>query len=162
MKIIKTIPNLDDNTICRIFVNTQRILLKDKNNADANNVLDAIKIEWDKRLKLFQIGKYKAASPEQGILSVVGYKVGNNGEKLEIRHQMLDYIMSDILPPVSSPAYMAEWGEKLSSTRYRKLHRVIKVLASSGETIGNMDKAVNEWKTDLNYLENTWRPRIYS
>ena len=83
-------------------------------------------------------------------------KVGNEGEKPAIRQQMLDYIMSDILPPVSSPAYMAEWGEKLSPQRYRKLHRVIQVLASSGQTMGNMDKAVNEWKADLKYLEDKW------
>jgi hypothetical protein len=40
---------------------------------------------------------------------------------------------------------MVEWGTKLSLTRYRKLHRVVRVLASSGKTLGNMDKAVIEW-----------------
>ena len=156
MKILKNIPSMDDNAICRLFVNAQRLLLKNKENSDAKLVLQAIKVEWEKRLKLFESGNYKATTPENGVLSVVGYKVGNEGEKPAIRQQMLDYIMSDILPPVSSPAYMAEWGEKLSPQRYRKLHRVIQVLASSGQTMGNMDKAVIEWKADLKYLEDKW------
>ncbi len=69
--------------------------------------------------------------------------------------------MSETLPPVSSPAHMAEWGKKLTKTRYRKLHRVIRVLASSGKTMGNMDKAVSEWEDDLEYLEKTWASKFY-
>ena len=101
MKILKNIPSMDDNAICRLFVNAQRLLLKNKENSDAKLVLQAIKVEWEKRLKLFESGNYKATTPENGVLSVVGYKVGNEGEKPAIRQQMLDYIMSDILPPVS-------------------------------------------------------------
>tara|TARA_B110000977_G_scaffold191251_1_gene263102 strand:- start:807 stop:1298 length:492 start_codon:yes stop_codon:yes gene_type:complete len=160
MKIIKNIPNLDDNSICRLFVNAQRLLNKNKNNTDAIKVLEAIKTEWERRLELFQSGNYKAASPEHGVLSVVGYRVGNEGENQQFRRQVLDYIMSNILPPISSPAYMAEWGVELSYTRYRKLRRVIQVLASRGQTMGNMNKAVSEWKSDLIYLENIWWSKI--
>ena len=53
---------------------------------------------------------------------------------------MFDYIISDVLPSVNSPAYMVEWSEKLSLQRYRKLHRVIQVLASSAQAMGNMEK----------------------
>jgi hypothetical protein len=68
--------------------------------------------------------------------------------------------MTETLPPVSSPTYMAEWGEKLTKARYRKLHRVIRVLSSRGKTTGNMDKAISEWEDDLEYLEKTWAKRL--
>ena len=91
---------------------------------------------------------------------MVGYKVGNEGEKTSIRRKLLDFIMSENLPPVGSPAYIAECGEKMSKDRYRKLHRVIRVLASSGKTKGNRDKAVIEWEEDLEYLENNWKFKV--
>lgn len=161
MKVIQNISNLDDNALSRLFANAQRLLSRGKNMEDAQMVIEAITEEWEKRLQLFLSGRYKAASPQNGVLSMVGYKVGNDGEKTVIRRQMLDYIMSETLPPVSSPAHMAEWGKKLTKTRYRKLHRVIRVLASSGKTMGNMDKAVSEWEDDLEYLEKTWASKFY-
>ena len=157
-KIISKISSMDDRAISRLFVNAQRLLLKDETNEDALKVLKAIEIEWDARLQKFVVGQYKASTPEQGLLSVMGYKVGNAGEKTLIRQRILDYILNSDLPPVASPAYMAEWGARRSPTRYRKLHRVIRVLASSGRTLGNMDKAVIEWEEDLEYLENKWSP----
>ena len=64
--------------------------------------------------------------------------------------------MSGTLPPVASPAYMAEWSEPNTRQRYRKLHRVIRVLASSGKKFPNMELAVQNWEDDLVYLERTW------
>ena len=160
LKVIQNIPNLDDNALSRLFVNAQKLLDKNEENFDARQVIEAIKSEWKIRLQLFNQNKYKAATPENGVLSVVGYKVGNEGEKTSIRRKLLDFIMTENLPPVGSPAYMAEWGEKMSKERYRKLHRVIRVLASRGKTLGNMDKAVIEWEEDLEYLENHWEPKV--
>ena len=158
MKVINNIPKMDDRALTRLFINAQKLLTKNPSNADALTVLSAIQIEWDDRLKKFLAGKYKASTPEQGLLSVVGYKVGNEGERKPVRHTILDYILTSDLPPVASPAYMAEWGHKNTPERYRKLHRVIRVLASSGKTLGNMDKAVIEWEEDLDYLELKWAP----
>ena len=160
LKVIQNIPNLDDNALSRLFVNAQKLLDKNEENFDARQVIDAIKSEWEIRLQFFNQNKYKAATPENGVLSVVGYKVGNEGEKTSIRRKLLDFIMTENLPPVGSPAYMAEWGEKMSKERYRKLHRVIRVLASSGKTLGNMDKAVIEWEEDLEYLDNNWKFKV--
>lgn len=151
---------MDDNALSRLFINAQRLLHKNPENQDAISVIEAIKTEWEKRLREFRVGKHKASSPEQGVLSVVGYKVGNEGEKTPFRRQLLDYIMTDTLPFVGSLAHMAEWGEKLTRSRYIKLHRVIRVLASSGRTMGNMDKAVSEWEDDLEYLEEKWAPKV--
>lgn len=160
MKILNNLSQMDDNALSRLFSNAQNILLKNPKNLDAQTVLKAIEKEWEQRLRAYKFGTYKASTPEAGILSRVGYKVGNDGAKPKTRRQLLDYIMSGTLPPVGSPAYMEEWGEKLSTERYRKLHRVIRVLASSGRTLGNMDKAVGEWEDDLEYLESHWRPKL--
>ena len=156
-KIIEKIAQMDDNALARLLGNAQTILEKNSENKDAVNVIKAIQDEWARRLHLFCSGNYKASSPEHGVLSVVGYKVGNEGAPEQQRRLKLDYIMSGILPPVASPAYMAEWGEPKTHQRYRKLHRVIRVLASSGKKFSNMERAVLHWEDDLVYLEHTWK-----
>ena len=161
MKILSNIPNMDDNALARLMNNARAMLVKSPENQDAAKVIEYIEVEWQKRLHLFQSGKYKASTPENGVLSIVGYKVGNDGGKLRARRQILDYIMSGTLPPVGSPAYIAEWGEPLTRKRYVKLHRVIRVLASSGQTLGTMEKAVSDWEDDLLYLEQEWAPRFH-
>ena len=160
LKVIQNIPNLDDIRLSKLFVNAQKLLDKNEQNNDAKLVLNAVKDEWERRLRLFHQNKYKASSPKNGILSVIGYKVGNEGEKTSVRRKMLDYIMSETLPPVASPAYMAEWGDTLSKDRYRKLHRVLRVLAINGASMVNMDKAVSEWEDDLEYIENKWQNSV--
>ena len=159
LKVLANIPKMDDQALSRLFINAQK-MHNINNDQNAGLVLDAIKKEWAKRLELFEQNKYKASSPEQGVLHMVGYRVGNDGEKTAFRRHILNFIISDILPPVGSPAHMAEWGKPLSYDRYRKLHRVIRVLASRGKTMGNMDKAVSEWEDDLLYLEEFWRPKV--
>jgi hypothetical protein len=81
IRILQNIPKMDDNALSRLFINAQRLLYKNPENQDTISVIEAIKTEWEKRLREFRVGKHKASSPEQGVLSVVGYKVGNEGEK---------------------------------------------------------------------------------
>lgn len=98
----------------------------------------------------------KADTPEIGVLRAVGYKVCKDGVRQKHRRQILDYVMSETLPAVGSPAYIAEWGEPKTRVRYRKLHRIIRIFATSERTLDNMDKAVMAWEDDLEYLEKTW------
>lgn len=155
-KILDKIGQMDDNALARLLGNAQALLEKNADNKDAVLVIDAVQDEWARRLHLFRKGDYKATSPEHGVLSVVGYKVGNDGAPEKQRRLKLDYIMSGTLPPVASPAYMAEWGEPNTRQRYRKLHRVIRVLASSGKQFPNMELAVQHWEDDLLYIEKNW------
>ena len=110
MKILQKIPKMDDNALSRLFNNAQRLLHKNLKNQDAIIVIEAIKVEWEKRLTEFREGNHNATSPDQGVLSAGGYKVGNDGEKTAFKRQLLDYVMTDTLPFVGSPAHMAEWG----------------------------------------------------
>lgn len=155
-KILEKISQMDDNALARLLGNAHALLDKNEQNRDAAAVVKAVEEEWARRLHLFQRGDYKASSPKNGVLSVVGYKVGNDGGTEKQRRMKLDFIMCGILPPVASPAYMAEWGEPKTRQRYRKLHRVIRVLASSGKKFPNMELAVQQWEDDLEYLEKRW------
>lgn len=155
-KIIEKIRQMDDNALARLLGNALALLEKNADNKDAVLVINAVQDEWARRLHLFRKGDYKATSPEHGVLSAVGYKVGNDGVSEKQRRLKLGYIMSGTLPPVASPAYMAEWGDPNTSQRYRKLHRVIRVLASTGKKYQNMELAVQHWEDDLVYIEQTW------
>ena len=156
MKILENIPSMDDNKLARLFSNALEMKRKKKTEEDTDKVIKAVQEEWKKRLSLFEEGEYKADTPDQGILKTIGYKVGNDGVRKESREYLLDYILTSQLPLIGSPTYIAEWSEENSALRYKKLHRVIRVLASSAITIGNMNKAATEWEEDLLYIEKKW------
>lgn len=157
MKIIALIPGMDDNKLSVLFQNAQDMILKGRDAQAARTILAAIEAEWGRRLQAWQAGRYKADAPPEGVLRAIGYRVGNNGISEARRHQLLDFAITGTLPPVGSPAHMAEWGTPRSRTRYAKLHRVIRVLASSAHTLGTMERAAEEWEADLEYIERTWK-----
>lgn len=157
MKIIQQIPQLSDNKLATLFQNAQDWIYRGGVVEDAAAVISAIEQEWKERLSAYHRGRYKAETPPEGVLKAIGYRVGNHGLPEAKRHQLLDYAILGVLPPIGSPAYMAEWGPPSSRKRYRKLHRVIRVLASSAKTLGNMDLAASDWEDDLVYIEHRWR-----
>lgn len=156
MKVLEKIPQMDDNELSRLFANAIDLISRDKQVEQALKVKKAIQVEWKSRLEAFHSGNYKADTPDVGILKTIGYRVGNDGLPEHKRRILIDYVLSEILPPVGSPAYMAEWGEPETAERYRKAHRVIRVLASSAKTLGNQDKAASDWEADLAYMEQAW------
>ena len=156
MKVISKIPAMSDNELSKLFTNALELIHNKKMVDSAQQVLEAIEVEWSKRLEAYKDGEYKADTPEKGVLKTLGYRVGNDGVSSEKRKMLIDYLLNEQLPPVGSPAHMAEWGEPSSKQRYRKAHRVIQVLKSSASTLGYMDKAAKEWAEDLDYMEKTW------
>jgi hypothetical protein len=161
-RIVEKIPSMDDNQILHLFNNAMRLSEKPEKANEAEVVLLAIQNEWLKRLLRYQQHQYKAATPEVGMLKTLGYHVGNDGDKSAKRRKILDFIMTGVLPPVSSPAYVAEWGEPRTSKRYRKLHRTIQALKSGADHFDNREKAAIEWAEDLEYIEATWSARAVS
>ena len=156
MKVISKILAMSDNELSKLFTNALELIHNKKMVDSAQQVLEAIEVEWSKRLEAYKDGEYKADTPEKGVLKTLGYRVGNDGVSSEKRKMLIDYLLNQQLPPVGSPAHMAEWGEPSSKQRYRKAHRVIQVLKSSASTLGYMDKAAKEWAEDLDYMEKTW------
>ena len=147
---------MSDNELSKLFTNALELIHNKKMVDSAQQVLEAIEVEWSKRLEAYKDGEYKADTPEKGVLKTLGYRVGNDGVSSEKRKMLIDYLLNQQLPPVGSLAHMAEWGEPSSKQRYRKAHRVIQVLKSSASTLGYMDKAAKEWAEDLDYMEKTW------
>ena len=135
-RIVEKIPSMDDNQILRLFNNAMRLSEKPAKANEAEIVLLAIQNEWLKRLLRYHQCQYKAATPEVGMLKTLG----NDGDKSAKRRKILDFIMTGVLPPVSSPAYVAEWGEPSTSKRYRKLHRTIQALKSGADHFDNREK----------------------
>lgn len=156
VKILEKIPEYDDNQLSNLLLNALNLISEGKRVDDAKAVIEAIKEEWDRRLHEFNKGEYKADTPEKGVLRTIGYKVGNDGLPEHKRRLLLDYLMSEVLPPVGSPAHMAEWGEPETKRRYQKGIRVIRTFAAGAKTHGNMEKAVKDWQDDVLYMEKVW------
>ena len=155
-KIITSIPELNDIELGKMLNNCQDHLEEGKNIEIAQRRIEAILEEWKKRKESAKFGTYKADTPEEGLLSVLGYHVGQQGEKKEKRHRILDYVISGELPPVGSPAYMFEWGEAKSRKRFLKLRTVLKRLFFKAKGF-NWEKAMIEWDADLEYIEKKWK-----
>ena len=158
--ILEKIPGMYDNRLNALHYNAQAYILQGKRLDESRAVSLAVQEEWRKRTQGFHAGQYKADRPETGLLKSMRYTVGNQGETPKMRRQILDCVMAAAaLPPVGSPAYMAEWGDPRSRARYWKLHRTIRSFASHNKHDGRMEKAVRDWEDDLVYLEEVWRPR---
>ena len=58
------------------------------------------------------------------------------------------------LPPVVSPAYVAEWGAPESSMRLRKMAESIAAFARNlkRREKPEFEKAVSDWESDLRFL----------
>ena len=162
-KIIKLIPKKDDNELCQMFKNAIDIIANNKPlKQEAMKMLSAIQAEWKRRIELFKLGKYKVTKPTEGMLGFLGYHVGHSGEPKERRRYLIDFIMLEELPLVQSPAYLLEWDKPNSWGRYKKLQRVLQGMILTTQSrkdieYKDFDKAIMEWKDDLEYLQKKWR-----
>lgn len=153
---------LSDTDLERMFRNCVSAIVSNKPNAEeARARLEAINAVWQVRLQAAAQGRYKADSPEIGVLKKIGYHVGKDGQPTAGRQALLDHAMSGDLPFTGSPAHMLEWGTPMSATRYRKMHRVIASFATSARTQGDhMSDAGSDWEADLRYIEQMWKVRV--
>lgn len=153
---------MSDIELEQMYRNCVEAIVRDKaNKAGAEKRLEEINAVWRARLSAAAAGQYKADSPETGVLKTVGYQVGGDGLPPDARRQRLDYVMSGELPFVGSPAHMLEWGDPLSLSRYRKLHRVLAGFATSARSQGpRMAAAADDWTQDLAYIEAVWKPQV--
>ena len=97
--------------------------------------------------------------PKQGLLSFYGYRVGRaQGKKEEYRRKVLTKIyQEETLPIIGSLLYVKEWGEPKSPERLHKMKNCLTgFLNSNYPTYMNMDKAFEEWKADLEWLEQNF------
>jgi len=83
------------------------------------------------------------------MLATLGYHVGHSGEKRPVRRAILDYLMTEQLPMVDNPVYVAEWGGPLSKQRLDKFCRTIEALIRQNKNRPGMGLAVSDWQEDL-------------
>lgn len=162
MRVLENIPNYNDEELLNLFTNAMRMLEQGKQTDNATLVIDALKDEWRIRAERAAEGIIKTGAPKEGLLKKIGYKVGKEGASEKRRRQLLDFIITaDPLPFVWSPAYMEGWGKAGSPERYNKLTSVIRSLSNGNQHLPNIDKAIIEWQTDLDYLDQHWKEKIF-
>lgn len=97
----------------------------------------------------------------EGILSVMGYRVGQAGVSVYKRRDLLDHIYESRLPKVHTTEYMAGWGSPKSATRLRKLAESIASFTRSAKrnNAARYATAISDWESDLKYLKKTYYHR---
>lgn len=172
--ILEKIPSMKMGETVSLWQNAIRILANPKKSGTqklANQVIEAIGAEWDRRRSkgTFAGDNFSWPSTEadfgsgglntegwvkEGVLKYMGYKVGNDGESQPIREHILSQVFLGALPPVSSLAYMDEWSRPQSAARLQKLAETIAALTRNAkrERVFKKRDAVRDWENDLKYL----------
>ena len=151
--MLSKIPNMTDRELLILFKNAHKVIEKhgSTNKDQASEIISAIEAEWEDRLARADRGAYKPELPDIGMLKTLGYSVGNSGEKLKIRRQILRTLMVSVLPLVGSPAYTASWGSPNSVKRYKKLEAALNYFIDHADP--SWEKAILEWSEDLDYIK---------
>ncbi len=153
-KIVNKIPSLEDAELIQMFKNAMRVLSKGE-NAQAELVKVAIEQEWKRRVERAQAGGPSWERPTKGMLHELGYHVGENGERREIRRRILKHVLEGELPLVSSIAYTLEWGSPGTKQRYWKLTRFLEGQIAN-RAYEYMEKAIIEWSEDLDWVREPY------
>lgn len=94
----------------------------------------------------------------KGLMSYVGYHVGEHGQPRNIRRQILDCVFNNPLPNVQDEDYMAEWGEPKTRQRLRKMQDFLGYY-SENPGRGDFRKAIEQWQEDLAYVTETYQDK---
>lgn len=99
-------------------------------------------------------------SPETGLLSHMGYRVGQSGLVQESRREILDEVMVSHLVPASAHdrLYAEQWGKPSSPRRLKKLADCLASFAKSHKRMRSRDysEAIADWESDLDYLRTVY------
>ena len=157
MYLLAILQHKDDASLIIMFQNCMRAIRRGGPRVTvAEQLINTINLEMNRRLALANAYHFSAETPSVGLLKAMGYSVGNNGETIETRREIIDYIMTKPLPPISSISYMASWGDPLSQRRYQKLSRTLESFVSNSHSRGSMDLACYQWEQDLLYIQEKW------
>jgi hypothetical protein len=154
LKILSAVPTMSDSQLLNLFKNAAQRISKGA-NADAESALAAVECEWKQRLERARDGEIVAERPSKGMLQELGYKVGENGERTQVRRQILALLLEREVPLVGSPAYTDEWGTPNSPKRYWKLVRFFESQLTN-PAHRKMEKATIEWREDLEWVRRNY------
>ena len=161
MAIIDKVSQYNNSQLAKIFFNALRVRaeepLASMKRKEAMDLLGAISQEWANRIAEAQRTPGGSGDlPEKGMLATLGYHVGHSGEKRSIRRAILDYLMTEQLPMVDNPVYVAEWGAPSSKQRLDKFCRTIEALIRQNKNRPGMGLAVSDWQEDLVWVRGRY------
>lgn len=157
-KSLARIPLMHDLALLEMYRNCVRAVVANTRFAvAAQEKLGYIIAEYRRRRALADAGHVFVETPDVGMLSTIGYRVGNGGEREPLRRRLLDYVMTAELPLVDSVAYTRQWGDPKSRARLWKLLRTLEGLAAGAEGRPRLALACTHWLEDRDYVERTWR-----
>jgi len=100
--------------------------------------------------------------PASGVLSVMGYRVGNNGLPDDERRLILREVFEVELVSGSpdSDDYVREWGEPRSPQRLGKMNRALWgfIKLAQRRTSADMSGALADWGDDLDWVSMHLHP----
>ena len=97
-------------------------------------------------------------SYQEGLLSYVGYQVGNEGKPRKVRQSILDWVFHNRLPRVKSESYMLEWGDPETSARLKKMANALAAFTRNEKrkTHADYTMAIRDREIDLKYLRDKY------
>ena len=165
MSMIDKVPAFSNAQLAKIFFNALQIRSNSPVGAarrsEAIQLLRAIGDEWAARIARAEQPLSAAGEiPETGMLATLGYHVGHGGERTATRRAILDYLMTEQLPMVDSPVYVAEWGEPLSKKRLDKFCRTVDALIRQKKHMKGMEMAISQWEEDRSWMISTYAHQV--
>jgi hypothetical protein len=99
---------------------------------------------------------------EVGVLSSIGYRVGDKGVSLSERRALLIRIYERELHLRLSAQYLSEWGMPKTAQRLQKLANTIASLTRNMKRRAAESSAIEAWESDLEFLKHAYYVGRYS
>lgn len=106
------------------------------------------------------IGRSAPEDPAMAVLKAVGYAVGVDGPKPDLRALILERVLEGRLPRVARADELDRWGEPGSLTRYRTVYTRIRWYRDRFGRGPKMEQAVLRWTRDLDHVASCARARF--
>jgi hypothetical protein len=100
--------------------------------------------------------------PKKGMLSFLGYHVGESGLGAGGRREILDFAYKGRLPNVNNQSYMDQWGHPETGARLKKMAESIAAFCRNHKRKNGAALSVQEWESDLEYLRVKYYVGRYS
>jgi len=115
--------------------------------------IKAVQSEWESRKKGESPEYYSMVA--NGLLSVMGYKVGIEGLKPEARRSILAAVIEGPIPLVGRPEYMDRWGKDNSSERVRMVTGSLYAFSQNRDPVTHQ-QAIKDWEEDLEWVKKNY------
>ena len=120
---------------------------------------DIVNISVDQFGSALDIPQGIEFSPEEGVLRLLGYRVGKGGLSTPERRKVLEMVYKLPLASLPRVANWQEWGEAQSSARLGKMQRCLLTFAEQSlRRRAPLLEAVEAWHADARWVTETFSP----